>query len=235
MKILVTGSSGQIGTNLALRLQARRARGVRRRQAPEHVDGRVSLSPAGPRRPLRRVPRGDQRRRVPGGRPRRPPRRAREGAPARPAAAPGARERGHDVQRARVRATTERADRVLVEPRGVRRRASFRGVRRAGRRLRLRGEHVLGVEDLRRGVRLLLRALLRASVSRIPLLERLRAVRQRPPPDGSRDPALHPFDAARRADHDLRRKRQDARLHVRRRLHRRHRGGDRGTRRSGAS
>ena len=36
MRILVTGSSGQIGTNLALRLHRRRPLGLRRRQAPEH-------------------------------------------------------------------------------------------------------------------------------------------------------------------------------------------------------
>ena len=163
MKVLVTGSSGQIGTNLALRLQAdgHEVFGVDKRQNTWTDEFPYLLQDLAGH--YARVPRGDQRRRVPGGRPRRPPRGAREGAPARPAAAPGARERRHDVQRARVRATPERPDRVLVEPRGVRRRASFRGVRRAGRRLRLRGEHVLGVEDLRRGVRLLLRALLRAS------------------------------------------------------------------------
>ena len=33
MRVLITGSSGQIGTNLALRLLARRPRGLRRRQA----------------------------------------------------------------------------------------------------------------------------------------------------------------------------------------------------------
>ena len=57
MRILITGSSGQIGTNLALRLQARRPRGLRRRQAAEPVDGRVPDAPAGPRRPLPGVPR----------------------------------------------------------------------------------------------------------------------------------------------------------------------------------
>ena len=57
------------------------------------------------------------------------------------AAAPRARERGDDVQRARVRAPAARPDRVLVQPRGLRRRAPLRGVRRGRRRLRLHGEH----------------------------------------------------------------------------------------------
>ena len=46
MRILVTGSSGQIGTNLASAPAARRTRRVRRRQAPEHLDGRLPLPPA---------------------------------------------------------------------------------------------------------------------------------------------------------------------------------------------
>ena len=103
MRVLITGSSGQIGTNLAPAPPARRPRGVRRRQAPERVDGRVPDAAPGPRRPLPGVPRRHRRRRVPGGRPRRAPRRAREGAPARAPAAPRARERDHDVQRPRVR------------------------------------------------------------------------------------------------------------------------------------
>ena len=65
------------------------------------------------------------------------------------------------------------------------------------------GEHVLRVEDRGRGVHLLVRALLRAPLPRLPVLERLRPLRQRPPPDPGH-PALHPLDAARRADHDLR-------------------------------
>ena len=98
-------------------------------------------------------------------RPRRPPRRAREGAPARAPAAPRARERDHDVQRARVRARARAAARLLVDARGVRRRAPLRGVRRGGRRLRLHGEPVLGVEDHQRGVHLLVRALLRPATT----------------------------------------------------------------------
>ena len=86
-------------------------------------------------------------------------------------------------------------DRLLVQPRGLRRRPPVRGLRRARRRLRLHGEHVLGVEDRRRGVRLLVRALLRPPLPRLPLLQRLRPLRQRPAPDGARHPALHPLDA----------------------------------------
>ena len=60
-------------------------------------------------------------------------------------------------------------------------------------------------------------------VPRLPLLQRLRALRQRPAADGARAAALHPPDRARRADHGLRRRRQGARLHLHRRLRRRHR------------
>ena len=89
----------------------------------------------------------------------------------------------------------QHADRVLLEPRGLRRRPPLRGVRRVDRRLRLHGEHLLGLEDRRRGVHLLVRPLLRPAVPRLPLLERLRALRQRPAPHGARDAALHPRDA----------------------------------------
>src|SRR6185503_11759387 len=104
----------------------------------------------------------------------RAPRRARQGASARARAAPCARERDDDVQRARVRAEGEHPDRLLVEPRGLRRRPPVRGLQRAGCRLRVHGEHVLRVEDRRRGVHLLVCALLRASLPRLPVLERLR-------------------------------------------------------------
>ena len=107
--------------------------------------------------------------------------------------------------------------------RGVRRRPPLRGVRRGGRRLRLHGEPVLGLEDRERGVHLLLRPLLRPPVPRLPLLERLRPLRQRPAPDVARAAALHPRDVARRADHGLRRPGEGARLHVHRRLRRRDR------------
>ena len=50
---------------------ARGSRGVRDRQAPEHLDRRVPVPAAGSRRPLRRLPGRDQRRRVPRGRRRR--------------------------------------------------------------------------------------------------------------------------------------------------------------------
>ena len=214
---------------------ARRPSGLRDRQAAQHVDRRVPVPAPGPRRPLRAVSRRHQRRGVPGGRPRRASRGAREGAPARPRAASGARERDDDVQRPRVRAAGEHPDRLLLEPRGLRRRAPVRGVQRAGRRLRLHGEHVLRVEDRGRGVHLLVRALLRPAVPRVPVLERVRQVRQRPRADGPRDSPLHPLDAPRRADHDLRRPRQDPGLHVRRRLRGRDHPGHRGARRADGS
>ena len=107
----------------------------------------------------------------------------------------------------------------------------FEGYGEDDGRLRLHGEPVLRLEDRERGVHLRLRALLRAQVPRLPLLERLRALRQRPAPDVARAAALHPLDVARRADHGLRRRRQGARLHLHRRLRRRDLARDRGARR----
>ena len=65
--------------------------------------------------------------------------------------------------------------------------------------------------------------LLRPAVPRLPLLERLRALRHRPPADGARAAAVHAPAVAWRADHGLRRRREGARLHLHRRLRRRHR------------
>ena len=232
MKILITGSSGQIGTNLALRLLrgGHEVFGVDKRQNTwtdefpyllQDLAGHYAPFPGGingveyPETDLvvhlaahakvhQLVGRASSR----------------------------ARERGDDLQRPRVRASGEHPDRLLVEPRGVRRRAPVRGLQRAGRRLRLHGEHVLRVEDRGRGVHLLVRALLRAPLPRLPILERLRALRQRPPSHGPGHPALHPLDDARRAHHDLRGTGQDARLHLRRRLRRRDRARHRGPRRA---
>ena len=230
MKVLLTGSSGQIGTNLAHRLkqEGHEVFGVDKRQNTWTDDFRYLLQDLSGH--YASFPGGINGVEYPRGGPRRASRRAREGAPARPAAAPCARERRDDVQRARVRPPAAHPDRLLVQSRGLRRRAPLRGVRRVDRRLRLHREHLLGLEDRRRGVHLLVRPLLRAAVSRLPLLERLRALRQRPAPHGARDAALHPRDAARRADHGLRRPREDARLHLRRRLRRRDRAA--GSRRS---
>ena len=88
-----------------------------------------------------------------------------------------------------------------------------------------------GVEDHLRGVHLLVRPLLRPAVPRLPLLERLRPLRQRPAADGARAAAVHPPDEPRRADHGLRRRREGARLHLHRRLRRRHRARHRAPRR----
>ena len=141
MKILITGSSGQIGTNsrCACFAAATRSSASTSDRTPGPTSSPTSPGPRGPRA----VPRRDQRRRVPGDRPGRPPRRPREGPPARRGASSRARERGDDVQRPRVRASGEHPARLLVEPRGVRRRAPVRGLQRAGRRLRLHREHVL--------------------------------------------------------------------------------------------
>ena len=107
----------------------------------------------------------------------------------------------------------------------------FEGYDETARRLRLHREHLLGLEDRRRGLRLFVRPLLRPPLSRLPLLQRLRPLRQRSPPHGPRHPALHPLARARGADHDLRRPRQDSRLHVRGRLRGRHHARGRSTRR----
>ena len=135
---------------------------LRRRQAPEHVDGRLPVPAAGPLRALRSD--GGRRRwnRVPARRRGRPPRRSRQGAPARPRARPGAREHDDDVQRARVLPPDADADHLQLEPRGLRRRPPVPDRGRDGR-LRLRREHVLRLEDRRRGARLLVRALLPAA------------------------------------------------------------------------
>ena len=100
----ITGSSGQIGTNLGLRLlrDGHEVFGVDKRQNP--WTRRVPDAAAGSCRPLPGVRGRHRRRRVPASRRRRAPRRARQGAPARPRAAPRARERDHDLQRPRVRA-----------------------------------------------------------------------------------------------------------------------------------
>ena len=67
---------------------------------------------------------------------------------------------------------------------------------------------------------LLLRPLLPAALPGLSLLERLRPVRQRPRAHDPGDSALHPPDPPRRADHRVRRRRESARLHLRRRLRR---------------
>ena len=141
MRVLITGSSGQIGTNLALRLlrDGHEVFGVDKRQNPwvgdafptllQDLAGHYSSFPGGingveypevdlvvhlaAHAKVHQLVR---------------------------AAAPCARERDHDLQRARVRARHRPADRVLVDARGVRRRAPLRGVRRGGRRLRLHRE-----------------------------------------------------------------------------------------------
>ena len=236
MRVLVTGSSGQIGTNLALRLQndGHEVFGVDKRVNAWTDDFRYLLQDLGTG-----VPRRPRRRRLSAGRRDGASRRAREGAPARARAAPCPRERDHDLQRPRVLPRERPAARLLLDARGLRRRPSLRGVRRGDGGLRLHREPVLGVEDRLGGVDLLIRALLRAALPRLPVLERLRAFRQRPLADGACDPVVHAPVVARQADHGLRRQRQDARLHLHRRLRRRAcprcrgaRGGTMSTRRS---
>src|SRR3954466_1794810 len=147
---------------------ARGPRGLRRRQARERVDRRLSLPAAGPDVP------GRAGRRLPAGRRDRPPCSPREGARARARAAPCARERDHDVQRPRVLPRQPAPAHLLVDARGVRRRPPVRGVRRIDGGLRLHGEPLFRIEDRVRGADLLVRALLRTALPRLPLLECLR-------------------------------------------------------------
>ena len=224
MRVLLTGSSGQIGTNLALRLQrdGHWVFGVDKRANTWTDD--VRHAAPGSRRPLPAVPRRDRRRRVP--------------ARSTSSCTWPAHAKVHQLVRQPHRAlenaimtfnvleycrAARAAARLLVDARGLRRRPPLRGVRRGRRRLRLHREPVLGVEDHLRGVHLLVRPLLRPRVPRLPLLERLRPLRQRPAADGARAAAVHPPDEPRRADHGLRRRRQGARLHLHRRLRRRDR------------
>ena len=104
MKVLITGSSGQIGTNLALRLErdGHEVFGVDKRQNTWTDEFPYLLQDlAGHYAPF---PGGINGVEYPERRPRRPSRGACKGSSARAAAAPRAREHGHDVQRPRVRA-----------------------------------------------------------------------------------------------------------------------------------
>ena len=166
----------------------------------------------------------------PAGRRRRPPRRARQGAPARARAGPALENMTMTFNVLEYCRQTQTPI-IFSSSREVYGDVHRFQTEEGTRRLRLRREHVLRLQDRRRGARLLLRPLLPASVHRLPLLERLRALRQRPHPDDPRDPALHPPDPARRADHRVRRQRQGARLHLRRRLCRGDRPGDHRARR----
>ena len=147
MRILITGSSGQIGTNLALKLldDGHEVFGVDKR--PNPWTKRFDDAPAGSRRPLRTLPRRDDGVEWP------------EvdlvvhlAAHAKvhqlvtPAAA-RAREHDDDLQRPRVLPRARAAARLLLDARGLRRRPPLRGVRRGDGGLRLHGEPVLGVED----------------------------------------------------------------------------------------
>ena len=58
MRVLITGSSGQIGTNLALRLIDEGHRVLRRGQAHQHLDRPLPLPTTGPLQPLPAVRRG---------------------------------------------------------------------------------------------------------------------------------------------------------------------------------
>ena len=227
MRILVTGSSGQIGTNLGSAPAARGTRCVRRRQAAEHLDGRLSLSAARPLRALPSFPGGIGGVEYPPGRSRCAPGGAREGAPARSPAAPGAREHDHDLQRARVLPPAESAR--SFSRRAARSTATCTGFEedeRGERRLRLHG---VAPTPLRRSPArpcLLVCALLRPALSRLPLLERLRALRQRSRAAwcGSCRSSSTRCSATSRSRSSGRR---SARLHLCRRLHRRHHARDR--------
>ena len=190
MRMLITGSSGQIGTNLALRCCATattcsastsaRTRGrTRSRRSCRTSPATTRRSPvASTASSTRRSTSSSTSRRT---------RRCTSSS----AAAPRARERDHDVQRARVRRGLE-LPLVFSSTREV-----YGDVHRFEEYARkpptsVHGEPVLGVEDRERGVHLLVRALLRARLPRLPLLERLRPLRQRPVAHGTRAAAVHP-------------------------------------------
>ena len=122
MRVLITGSSGQIGTNLALRLlgEGHQVFGVDKRLNGWTDDFRYLLQDLSGH--YAAMAGRDRRRRVPGRGRRRPSRRPRQGAPARPRARPRAREHDDDVQRARVLPADADPDHLQLEPRGVRRR-----------------------------------------------------------------------------------------------------------------
>ena len=179
MRILITGSSGQIGTNLALRLQrdGHQVFGVDKRLNTWTDDFRYLLQDLSGHYP--------------------PSPAASAGSSTRPTdlvvhlaahakvhqlvrqPAPGAGKHDHDLQRAGILPPAARADHLQQQPRGLRRCASLRH-RGDQRRLRLHREHLLRLQDRRRGADLLLCALLRAALPRLPLQQRLRALRQRP-------------------------------------------------------
>ena len=203
----------------------RRARGLRRRQAAQRVDGRVPLPPAGPVDATRDV-------RVPSGRPHRPSRRSRQGARARPRPGQGAREHRHDLQRPRILPRQRRVPIVFASSREVygdvhsseeyvETSADFGFAASTYAASKIAGEAFVYAY---------------ARCYDLPyLVFRFSNVYGRfdndLAPDGACAAALHAPDQARRADHHLRRQRQDARLHVRRRLRRgrraRHRGASR--------
>ena len=209
----------------------RRPRGLRRStSARTRWTRRVPLPPPGSLGPLPGVSGRDRRRRVPRGRPRRPSRRAREGAPARPPSRTARSRtlmmtfnvleycrqrssRSSSPRRARSTATStaSRATRRRP-PTSPSRRARTRRRRSRARRSSTRTRAATGCDYL---------------------VFRFSNVYGRYDNDLHRMARVLPLFihriSARRADHGLRRRGEGARLHLRRRLRRRDRARDRGS------
>ncbi len=128
------------------------------------------------------------------------------------------------------------AARLLVDARGLRRRAPLRGVRRGGRRLRLHGEPVLGARRsrARRSSTRMRAATASATSSSASRTSTAATTTTCSGWSACCRSSSHQL-GARRADHGLRRRRQGARLHLHRRLRRRHRARHRRARRAAAS
>src|ERR1035437_2934333 len=161
-------------------------------------------------------------------RPHRPPRRLGQGPPARQGTRKSPRKRRHDLLGPRTRTQSrrggggrkERRHRLRLLPRSLRRHPPPRH-RRIHGRLRHRRLPLLRFQNRRRSLLLLLRQMLQPQNPRLPFLQRLRPLRQRPRPHGTRHPPLRPENRQQPTHHRLR-PRQNARLHLHRRLHRRH-------------